>query len=294
MMKGARYPFIAVALAALAGLVAAPAVFAAPKARPAARPLPGTTYDYRYDGGAHPDRAWLGRAYVPASLENQPSRAAPLVVFMHGLNRDLIPYRWMGGGSEGDVRAIIDAMVQRGDIEPVIVAAPSSIVSSAVSNATTSWPSFDLENFIARSAGALEGRASIDRARVVVVGHSGAGCNDSGGIAAAAASGVPLRAILSIDTCMGEGLARRLGAASPETDVVVSWQSISWSSRPFDAFKRAFQSAGARTGADDMPIRALDFEQPREPAAHNAMVHLTLEKWLPKVIPAAGSAASGK
>lgn len=258
-------------------------------------PLSGATYDYAWDGASvgRPERSWLGRAYVPPQLAQEATRPAPVLVFLHGLNRELIPYRWMGGGREGDVRRIVQDLIDRKLIEPTLVVAPSSVVRSAVSAAETSWPAFDLDGFLAETRAALKGHATIDGARVVVAGHSGAGCNDKGGLAAIATSGRPsLVALLSIDTCMGLGLARQLRQVDDKTAVVVTYQTQTWTKRPFSDFKRTFRAARPNpTELAPAATREVEALQPREPFPHDALVHLTLERWLPRWLsPAAPSA----
>jgi hypothetical protein len=284
------------ALVGAALLLGAGAGDAAPPAAKARRPDPGrpdlsaplagTTYDYAWDGAAsgHPERSWLGRAYVPPEVARAASRPTPVLVFLHGLNRELIAYRWMGGGREGDVRRIVQDLIDRKLIEPTLVVAPSSIMRAAVTNAETSWPAFDLDTFLAETRAALKGRATIDETRVIVAGHSGAGCNDKGGLATIAASAKPsLVALLSIDTCMGLGLAQKLKQVDAATAVVVTYQAQTWTKRPFTDFKRAFRVV--RPGSVDAgpaPVREVELIQPREAFPHDALVHLSLERWLPR------------
>jgi hypothetical protein len=260
----------------------------APSGRPdLSAPLAGATYDYAWDGVAigHPERAWLGRAYVPPQVGRDASKPVPVLVFLHGLNRELIPYRWMGGGKEGDVRRIVQALIDRKLIEPTLVVAPSSIVKSAVAAAETSWPSFDLDAFLAETRVALKGHATMDETRIIVAGHSGAGCNDKGGLAAIATSAkTTLLALLSVDTCMGLGLAQRLGQVDDKTAIVVTYQAQTWRNRPFSDFKRRLHAARvstAETGSTPI-LREIEAMQPREPFPHDALVRMTLEKWLPR------------
>ena len=80
----------------LLALVALLAWSGAAHAKPSApAPLPGKTYDFEYDGLdiKHPERAWLGRAYVPPRTAKA-TKPVPLVVFLHGLNKALIKYRY--------------------------------------------------------------------------------------------------------------------------------------------------------------------------------------------------------
>src|SRR5262249_33842103 len=145
----------------------------------------GNTIDYEYDAAetGKKDRAWSGRAFVHQDLAA--AKEAPLFVFIHGMNAERIKYRWMGGGTEGDVRRIVEGMIDAGQIAPVIVAGPTSIDPVTMTNAMLSWPAFDLDTFIDRTQAALGPGLKIDKKRVVVAGHSGAGCNVNNGIASA-------------------------------------------------------------------------------------------------------------
>ena len=249
----------------------------------AGTPLPGDTYGYDYDGRdiGHPERAWLGRAYVPPRAK-QARGPVPLVVFLHGLNKALIEYRWMGGGKEGDVRRIIGDLVGRRAIEPVVIAGPSSVIASQVSRGA-SWNYFDLDNYIDRTSQRLDGVVSIDESRIVVAGHSGAGCSSAGGLATVGKSRRALLAILSIDTCMGGFLAESLGRSKPNTHVVVSYQTNSWRSRGFKGFRRLFEREVERHPPAAGVLRELDHQKPAG-AYHDATVALTFERWLSKVL----------
>jgi hypothetical protein len=249
-------------------------------------PLPGKTYDYVYDGRdvGHPERAYEGRAYLPPAAARQKG-ALPLLVFLHGLNSALIEHRWMGGGSEGDVRRIVGELVDAGTIAPLVIAGPGSVVASEVSKGA-SWNHFDVDNFVDRTVAALQGVAEIDPTRILVAGHSGAGCSDLGGLARVGKSRRRLLAVLSIDTCMAPSLAERFAALSPETHVVVSYQTLSWGSRPFDLFRKAFEREMAKVEMPDGVLRVLDHQKPTA-APHDATVALTFERWLPKIVPPA-------
>jgi hypothetical protein len=258
----------------------------APNARAddgAASARQGKSYDYDYDGRdiGHAERAWRGRAYV-APKAAAASKPLPLVVFLHGLNKALIKHRWMGGGNEGDVRYIVGAMVERGAIEPVIVAGPGSVVASQVSRGA-SWNHFDLDHFIDRTVAELKGKARVDPQRIIVAGHSGAGCSSAGGLATLGKSKRKLLGIMSIDTCMGGDLAKRLARSDPNTHVVVSYQSVSWSKRPFKLFRRIFERQSAEHPANSGVLRELDHQRPKR-APHDATVKLSFEGWLPKIL----------
>lgn len=247
--------------------------------------LPGKTIDFAYDGAdvKNPKAAYVGRAFVhDRVLARGASKKAPLVVFLHGLNKELIPHRWMGGGNEGDVRRIVVELVERGAIEPPILAGPGSVVPEAVSRGA-SFVAFDLDRFVELTRDALNGTATIDEHRVVVAGHSGAGCSAKGGLASVPrARSAPL-AVLAIDTCMPGALAEALGAAPPQTHVVVTWQTASWS-REFEHFRRVFGASAKAHPAAEGTLRELD-HLPARPRAHDATVAQTFDKWLPRILP---------
>ncbi|MDC0679209.1 hypothetical protein [Sorangium atrum] len=304
------------AFALAAGLAAASspgAVRAQPKPAPAApapaastaaaAQLDGATYDYEHpsapargaaeQGAAQPDdagpavppeRRWRGRAFVHRLAAADPARPLPILVFLHGTNEARIEHRWMGGGPEGDVRRIAAQLMEAGRIPPMLVAAPSAVLPAAVAVARTSWPAFDLDAFLDATAARLRGVATVDRARVVVAGHSGGGCNKAGGIAAALSASTPVHAALVIDTCMDVDIALPLARSRPTTHVVVSWQTMTWVKRPIADFRRAFQRGVDAHPAAPGVLRELEPLIPTEPMPHDAMVPLVLRRWLPPLL----------
>ena len=283
-----RLPLLRTALVAtlLTLLASCPVGPARAEQAPAPPPLAGSDVHFDYDGldVGKPMRAWLGRAFVHRLVAADPNEPRPLVVFIHGTNAELIKYRWMGGGPEGDVRRIVAELMEAGKIPPTIVAGPSSIDPVAVVNARMSWPDFDLDLFVRLLAAKLQGIATIDRTKVIVVGHSGGGCNPKGGLASAVSGKLAPLAALSVDTCMDPEVGLVLARARPETRVVVSWQTQGWTTRPFDDFTRAFRREVARIAAPGA-LRELDHVRVRQPMPHDAMVPLTLQTWLPKLLP---------
>jgi hypothetical protein len=277
--------------AAAASAAAPSASSPAPSASVAARPLPargpdelrGETIDFPYDGSdaKDPDRAYEGRVFVTdrAAIASGP---VPLVIFFHGLNRDLIPHRWMGGGNEGDVRRIVGDLVADEKVPPLVLAGPGSIKPAAVSGGA-SFPVFDFDNFVALTERALGDRAKIDKERIVVTGHSGAGCSAEGGIVTATKARVTPLAVVSIDTCMAGSLADGLGRAAPRTHVLVTWQTATWS-RSFDHFRKVFQARVKEHPPEAGVLRELD-ALPNLPRSHDATVKQTFDKWLPVLLP---------
>ena len=213
--KLVRIALAAATLGLASGLVAPPAGAESPSARPA---LQGTDVHFDYDGHdvGRPERAWLGRAFVHQLVATDATRPRPMLVFMHGTNAALIKYRWMGGGAEGDVRRIVAELMETGQIEPIIVAGPSAILPSVVVNARNIWPSFDLDLFVQLASEELRGVATVDRSRVIVVAHSGGGCNPNGGIASAVQGRLVPMAALAVDACMDVDVAQLLARARPE------------------------------------------------------------------------------
>ena len=295
LCRGAALAFLAAVLAIGAPVRSSHAAPKAAAARPGRKvkpppplPLDGTSYEYQYDGldVGHKERAWLGRAFVHSSLATVTGKPSPIVVFLHGMNTELIKYRWMGGGQEGDVRRIVAELMEAGSVAPMIVAGPSTLDRVTASNAVLLWPAFDLDGFLDRTAERLAGVATIDRSRVIVVGHSGAGCNIRGGLATALRAKTVPFANLVIDTCMATDFAKDLARAPPATNVIVSWQSISWANRSFDDFRKVFKSELKKAAPPLQGVlRELDYQQPTQGSAHDAMVALTLKRWLPRLAP---------
>jgi predicted Rdx family selenoprotein len=254
----------------------------------AAKELRGRTVDYAYDGRdiGHPERAWRARAYaVPEAAKAD--APVPLLIFLHGLNRALVHHRWIGSEHDGDLRRIVGELVAAGRVAPLVVAAPSSTVASQVMR-HASWNHFDVDHFIQQTERALGDRLRIDTTRIVVAGHSGAGCSRAGGLSAAALGKRKLWALLAIDTCMAPWLAQDLASAPASTHVVVTYQPYSWT-RDHKLFSRVFEREVDKAPATQGVLRRIDRLEPERKKGHNPhddTVPMTLERWLPKLLPA--------
>lgn len=274
---------------ALAPSAQASAVTSAPTAKELApltrdeKGLLGKTIDFSYDGKDVNDktRAYTGRIFVHDKALRAPG-PVPLVIFLHGLNRALIPHRWLGGGTEGDVRLILQELMESGAVPPLVLAGPGSVEEAAVSFGA-SFPVWDHDKFVAQVVEHLGEHASIDPSRVIVTGHSGAGCSDKGGLVAAVKAKAPPYAVVSIDTCMPGVLAEALGKAPPKTHVIVTWQAVSWD-RDFKLFRQVFEKHAKQSPPQAGVLRELD-KLPALPRAHDATVKQTFDKWLPKLLP---------
>ncbi len=243
---------------------------------------PGVTFDFAAPKGARPAglRTWKGRAWIPPQVLATPDAPHPLIVFMHGLNKDRVPFRWMGVPADPDFRELVGTLTDAGRIEAPIVVAPTTTFECDVPRSM--WPGFDLPWFLDLAIRNVEPRATVDRTRVLLVGHSGAGCNTTGGMARAVGSGVPLRAVLVIDTCMDPPAGPLFARAAPDTDVVITWQPFTWK-RPVQEFTAGFLQASESTGARG--ARSVIRYAPSGSNQHNAMVELSLAWWLPIWLP---------
>ena len=245
--------------------------------------MKGSSYNYDYDGKdvKKPHLAWYGRAFIsPTTAKAQ--GPLPLVVFIHGLNAAQIKYRWMGGGNEGDVRRIVGDLIEHGKMQPAIVAGPSSIIKSQVKRGS-SFRNLDLDRFLDITIAQLDGIAQVDERRIIVAGDSGAGCSLGGGLLGAVRSKRTALAILSLDTCLIPGNAKLLGEAKPETHVISNYQKVSWGSRDFRSFVRAFEKHVKPSSVDGV-FRAIEQLKPKR-SPHDQVVPMALNNWLPKLLP---------
>jgi hypothetical protein len=246
-----------------------------------AAPSAGVTIDFAPDAldDNRTGRSWRGRAYLHPSIVENPSQPRPVIVFMHGLNKAKIPYRWMGGAADPDVRDMVSNLIDRQIIAPAILVAPTTTSECDVPRSM--WPAFDLNRFLALAFRNLEPTVAADRLRILLVGHSGAACNTAGGMLTAVRSGFPLQAVLAIDTCMDAVAAPLFAVADPNTDVVISWQPLGWD-RPFDAFERSFLESSAKRRARGLRTVHRHDVSGRNP--HGGIVEIALARWLPRWI----------
>jgi hypothetical protein len=130
---------------------------------------------------------------------------------------------------------------------------------------------------------ALGGRAHVDTSRVILVGHSAAGCNANGGLLKTAArrGEITLHTIVAVDVCMGARRGHALGQADPRTSVAVFWQLESWKRDPAE-YRASFMSSRSQAGdVGDafLEIRDLGAEP------HKAIVRRALHHALPRLLP---------
>jgi hypothetical protein len=176
-----------------------------------------------------------GAAVLPESASAR--EPLPLVVFLHGTNATSELHMWLGGGGK-DLRPLVKRLIDSGQVKPFVLAAPSQTKNAGL--AATVWQSFDLNSFVDDVVRATEGVANIDRARIVLAGHSGAGCNPSGGLAADFwSAGVPLPlALVSIDPCLDRKMGGAFARRPTEVPLLLWWQPAIWVRQP-DKFTAA-------------------------------------------------------
>jgi len=245
----------------------------------------GTTIDFAY----HDETALLagqsraGRVYAPRPLST--GDRVPLVVFLHGLNSRPVKNMWLGDGIRDDLRVVVDRLLAKDEIAPLLLAGPSQTRDSVSSSRL--WLDFDLAEFTAAVENALLGRAQVRRDAVVLVGHSGAGCNPEGGLArsAANASSALPRAIVAIDTCLDPWVAYKLSQAPAELELFVYFQRDEWP-RPFQDFRLLLAEATpARALGRWKTVEVSDLYKDR----HNTIVPEVLARALKELFPPSGA-----
>jgi hypothetical protein len=198
--------------------------------------------------------------------------AIPLVVFLHGVNEAGPPHRGLGGAF--DLRTTVDDLISAGAVGALAIAGPSQ-TRDAWSGARL-WSTFDLDSFVDATSAALGPGPTIDRSRVIVAGHSGAGCNAKGGLYAPRGKIVPL-AVLALDTCMDSSFGKLLGEAAKTSAVHVFWQSAIWP-RDVDGFRTALeQVSGQPASITKLPSVGIN--------PHETVASLALQKILPTLVP---------
>jgi hypothetical protein len=177
-------------------------------------------YPFQRNGGA---------ALLPKSTSTE--EPLPLVVFLHGTNPTSEAHLWLGGGGK-DLRPLVQRLIDSGVVKPFVFAAPSQTKNAGLARKV--WQDFDLSSFVEDVARATSGQAVIDRQRVVLAGHSGAGCNPNGGLAAdywSAGTPLPL-ALISIDPCLDRKMGGAFARRPVEVPLLLWWQPAIWVREP--------------------------------------------------------------
>jgi hypothetical protein len=221
-------------------------------------------------------------ALLPENAE--PGSAVPLVIFLHGTNSIGEPHLWLGGGRR-DLRPVAARLMKERSVRPFVLAGPSQ--TKGASLARTLWGGFDLDAFVQDIVAATKDAVQIDLHRVLVAGHSGAGCNPTGGLArelGTAGSITPV-AVVSIDPCLDEEMGNAFAKRPAEVPLLIWWQSAIWARDP-EAFWSALTAGKPRARLDRM-TRLLA----RGPNPHDAIVPLAFEQMLRELLPKDASGA---
>lgn len=254
------------------------AVLFAPSARASGDRV---TFSFHDEDYLRPGETSGGLAYVSNGVPQ--GDAVPLVVFLHGVNVGGTLHLWAGGAGTTDLTWLVSAQIDSRSVHPFIFAAPSA-TRDAMSGRRL-WRDFNLDELVDEVDAALGGRASVARDRVVLAGHSGAGCNPDGGLLRASThpgSILPI-AILAIDTCLDAEAGNSFGSAPPRIPLFVSWERAAWP-RSIEPFLDAFHSsASANVGRAEPTIEEVTSFRARP---HDEIVPRTLGSLLPVLLPA--------
>lgn len=235
---------------------------------------PGVVFPYRQRRLLYSRNAPGGFAYVSPGATRH--AALPVVVFLHGMNPDGLMHPWFGP-AKGDLRPVIDSLVASGKVAPLVVAAPTH--TRYATGATVMWPHFDLGDFLDATEAALGEAAKLDRSRVIVVGHSAAGCNAKEGIFAESIRRARPLALVDIDGCLDDAIRSALTRASAATAVHFFWQHT-WT-RPIPELESACPACKIEEITDVVPHRS----------PHATIVPDALRRALPELLPAEPAAA---
>ena len=227
-----------------------------------------TTFPYRQKTLLYSRNPAGALAHVTSGAAHGAS--LPVVVFLHGMNRDGIVHPWFGS-PHGDLRAVVEPLVRAGRVVPFILAAPTHTRNAT--GARWMWPDFDLADFLDATDAALAGSARVDRSRVVLVGHSGAGCNPSGGLLGDGVLRAHPFAVVAIDTCIDDDVTPRLAALAESAKLRFYWHR-SWR-RPVGDLAAACATCTIEEVVD-LPPRSIP---------HVAMVPAVLVRALPELLP---------
>lgn len=245
---------------------------------PAQASTSGTTSTFVFDD-AHLLRDGEAHGGLLHASPNAAGKERPLLVFLHGVNEAGPLHRGLGGAGTFDLRALVDTLDEQNRIEPAIVAGPSQTKDAW--SGSRMWSTLDVDAFVDAVEDALPDGLAIDRTRIVIAGHSGAGCNPNGGLARALHTKIEPLAILALDTCMDPAFGKLLGEATATAPVHVFFQTSIWP-RDFDGFKSAFFAEVAKDSS-----RIGTAESLWSPGAnpHDELALVALRKTLPQLFP---------
>jgi len=134
----------------------------------------------------------------------------PLIVMLHGNNGGGEKYTYLSNNNENQkLYVAVGDLVKNNFISPMIVAAPSQVKNQKDYSGTLStslWVNFNLDDFVDAVKLNLPKDVSIDENNIILIGHSGAGCNNNNGVRSALKTSnkySPKHIVLS-EICYGE------------------------------------------------------------------------------------------
>lgn len=225
-------------------------------------------YQYQKNGGA---------ALLPNDVS--PERPLPLVVFLHGTNPTAETHLWFGGGGK-DLRPVAQRLMDSGDVAPFVFAAPSQTKNAGLARKV--WQGFDLNRFVDDVIQATSGQVTIDRQRVILAGHSGAGCNPNGGLATdfwSAGTPLPL-ALVAIDPCLDRTMGGAFARRPVDVPLLLWWQAAIWVREPVKF------SAALGSNKPEARIDRVREVPPTGPNPHEAILPIALESALRELLAA--------
>lgn len=207
---------------------------------------------------------------------SESTEALPVVVFLHGMNANQDMHPWVSPGANvgWDIRPGLVDMVKTGKVAPFVLVAPTHTRWATAANVM--WPKFEIDGLLDAAETALGKHVVLDRHRVILVGHSGAGCNLGGGVV-----GVPparkttLQAIVMVDGCLDADIAERYGELAGRAPIFFFHQPA-WS-RPIDLLERSCEARGVPCSIEK--VEGLGG------SAHNAILPFALARVLPRLLP---------
>lgn len=211
-------------------------------------------------------------------------RAVPLVVFIHGMTWDGRMHHWLTDDAWsplGDARPLMQSLVDAGAIPPLVVAAPSQTRDGE--DPTKLFLSLDFDAFVDAVDGALAPSQRVDRSRIVVVGHSAGSCYPhAAAYSVLDAKSFRPRALFAIDGCLSRESGELLASTHAADAVIATYETWAWP-RDFDNFVFGWQKGGGTRNDGTMHVlERIDFPSDD---LHLEVLHETLRKWLPIVLP---------
>lgn len=230
-----------------------------------------------------PGESNAGKLWRSHGLRDDGS-AVPLVIFVHGIIFDGQRHHWLTVDPAGpwDARPFMGSLVDEGALPPLVVAVPSQ--TRDATDPGKLFSGLDFDAFVEAVDRALAPHQRVDRARVVVIGHSGSACDpESASFAALHARTFTPRALIAIDGCFAPSTARTLATTTGARDVIVTYQDQIWNERPFAEFRWSFERAAQ--AAWPRGLRVVDRREPPGENPHLSLVEDTVRHWLPVVLP---------